>query len=361
MSQQVIIDYQQIAIQCNSICDIAEARLRELDEMISKLESTSTQLLNEETERLKKQIQKERDDLIGKIENVRERANEKALKGTCSVDSDSIEYRQREEAINAARELQNTVNVLASEKIIAFDETLRTLLGDKLQDDYRKLLERSNGVVTISEQIQSLLDSIPDVALRQFVYLAYIKDNSLSGEALISAGKELMGKTYESRVEEERAKIRAELESARVEKTVIEKVVDGGKSISEMRESATTEIVGEKVRQKSLKIIMDAIKQRGFIVDKKNIKINRESNEVVMVALKASGEKAEFRVFLDGRFIYDFRGYEGQACQKDIEPFMKDLEEVYGIHVTKSQEIWSNPDKISTMKYQTFNTNKNRR
>ena len=361
MSHQVQIDYQAIAVQCNSVCDVAAKQLKELDEMIAKLESTSTQLLNEETERLKKQIQKERDDLIGKIENVRERANEKALKGTCSVDSDSIEYRQREEAINAARELQNTVNVLASEKIIAFDETLRTLLGDKLQDDYRKLLERSNGVVTISEQIQSLLDSIPDVALRQFVYLADIKDNSLSGEALISAGKELMGKTYESRVEEERAKIRAELESARVEKTVIEKVVDGGKSISEMRESATTEIVGEKVRQKSLKIIMDAIKQRGFIVDKKNIKINRESNEVVMVALKASGEKAEFRVFLDGRFIYDFRGYEGQACQKDIEPFMKDLEEVYGIHVTKSQEIWSNPDKISTMKYQTFNTNKNRR
>jgi hypothetical protein len=91
------------------------------------------------------------------------------------------------------------------------------------------------------------------------------------------------------------------------------------------------------------------------------VTINRESNEVVMVPLKASGEKAEFRVFLDGRFIYDFRGYEGQACQKDIEPFMKDLEEVYGVHVTKSQEIWSNPDKISTMKYQTFNTNKNRR
>ena len=361
MSHQVQIDYQAIAIQCNCVCEVAEKQLKELDEMIAKLESTSTQLLNDETERLKKQIQKERDELLEKIENVRERANEKALKGKCSVDSDSNEYRQREEAINAARALQNTVNILASEKIIAFDETLRTLLGDKLQEDYRKLLERSNGVVTISEQIQSLLDSISDVALRQFVYLAYIKDNSLSGEALISAGKELMGKTYESRVEEERAKIRAELESTRVEKTVIEKVVDGGKTISEMRESATTEIVGEKVRQKSLKIIMDAIKQRGFIVDKKNIKINRESNEVVMVALKASGEKAEFRVFLDGRFIYDFRGYEGQACQKDIEPFMKDLEEIYGVHVTKTQEIWSNPDKISTMKYQTFNTNKNRR
>ena len=48
---------------------------------------------------------------------------------------------------------------------------------------------------------------------------------------MISAGKELMGKTYEARIEEERAKIRAELESARVEKTVIEKVVDGLRKI----------------------------------------------------------------------------------------------------------------------------------
>lgn len=361
MSQQVIIDYQQIAIQCNSICDIAEARLKELDEMIERLAGTSTKLLNDETERLKKQIEKEHDELLKKLKDVRDKANSDAVRGVIKTNNHDVLYQKRDEAIQAARDLQNTVNVLASEKIIAFDETLRTLLGDKLKEDYRKLLERSNGIVTISEQVQNLLDSISDVALRQFVYLAYIKNNSLSGESLINAGKELMCKTYESRIEEERAKIRAELESARVEKTVIEKVVEGSRTISSMRESATTEIVGEKVRQKSLKIIMEAVKQRGFIVDKKNIKINRENNEVIMVALKASGEKAEFRVFLDGKFIYDFRGYEGQACQKDIEPFMKDLEEVYGIHVTKSQEIWSNPDKISTMKYQTFNTNKNRR
>ena len=360
MSQQVIIDYQQIAIQCNSICDIAEARLKELDEMIAKLESTSTQLLNDETERLKKQIEKERGELLKKIKNVRDKADNDAIKGVIRTNNHDVLYQKRDEAINAARELQNTVNVLASEKIIAFDETLRTLLGDKLQDNQRKLLERSNGVIMVDAQTQKLLDGIQDVALRQFVYIAYLKDNTLSGDALLKAGQALMGQTYESRMQKEQAKIRAEMEAARVDKATIDKVVTEGKTIAEIRENATTEIVGEKVRQKSLKIIMDAIKQRGFIVDKKNIKINRESNEVIMVALKASGEKAEFRVFLDGRFIYDFRGYEGQACQKDIEPFMKDLEEIYGIHVTKSQEVWSNPDKISTMKYQTFNTNKNR-
>lgn len=343
MSHQVQIDYQAIAIQCNSICEVAEKQLKELDRLLTEIESESTQLLNEQTRALKRQILSERESLLEEIKQLRERADRRTLSST-------------REATN----LQKRVNELASQKIIAFEETLRTLLGDKLQDNQRKLLERSNGVITIDEQTQKLLDRIQDVALRQFVYIAYLKDNTLSGDALLKAGQALMGQTYESRMQEEQVKIRAEMEAARVDKATIDKVVTEGKTIAEIRENATTEIVGEKVRQKSLKIIMDAVQKRGFIVDKKNIKINREKNEVILVALKASGEKAEFKVYLDGRFIYDFRGYEGQACQKDIEPFMKDLEEVYGIHVTKTQEIWRNPDKISTMKYQTFNTNKNK-
>ena len=343
MSHQVQINYEAIAIQCNSICEVAEKQLKELDRLLAEIESESKQLLNEQTRALKRQILSERESLLEEMKQLRERADRRTLSST-------------REATN----LQKRVNELASQKIIAFDETLRTLLGDKLQDNQRKLLERSNGVITIDAQTQKLLDGIQDVALRQFVYIAYLKDNTLSGDALLKAGQALMGQTYESRIQEEQAKIRAEMEAARVDKATIDKVVTEGKTIAEIRENATTEIVGEKVRQKSLKIIMDAVQKRGFIVDKKNIKINREKNEVILVALKASGEKAEFKVYLDGRFIYDFRGYEGQACQKDIEPFMKDLEEVYGIHVTKTQEIWRNPDKISTMKYQTFNTNKNK-
>jgi hypothetical protein len=39
---------------------------------------------------------------------------------------------------------------------------------------------------------------------------------------------------------------------------------------------------------------------------------------------------------------------------------MNDLKEIYGIKIEKETEIWSNPDKNSTMKYQTINYNKNR-
>ena len=71
-------------------------------------------------------------------------------------------------------------------------------------------------------------------------------------------------------------------------------------------------------------------------------------------------QKLNLRSNLDGKFVYKFDGYEGQACQDDIQPFMNDLEEIYGIKVIKQTEIWSNPDKNSTMKYQTINYNKNR-
>lgn len=370
MSHQVQIDYQGIAIQCESICEIAEKRLAELDEMLARVERTSSRLLNAQAIQLSKAIRTERDELQKQIKLVRQSAEEKAKRGVVSVDNEREEYRHSRDDINAAQNLQRTIDNLASERLIEFQSLLQALLGESIQEHQRKLCEQNGGVITVDSRTQTLLDGIQYEVLRQFTYLAYLGDNTLEGDKLLQAGQALMAQTvnqtYEDRYEEERAKIRAELEAARIDKETVEKVLEKkGSSAKEtlvsVREAATAEIVGEKVRQKSLKIIMKAIGERGFVVDKKNIKIKRDTNEVILVALKASGEKAEFRVFLDGRFIYDFRGYEGQACQKDIEPFMHDLEEVYGIKVTKQTEIWSNPDKISTMKYQAINTNKNKR
>lgn len=370
MSHQVQIDYQGIAIQCESVCEIAEARLKELDKMLAKLKETSLTLMKEQAVELVQSIERERNKLLSQINALKAQAIALGKRGVVYVDSDREEYRRRNDIIESAKNLQRTIDEISSKRMIEFQSLLTTLLDESIQDNQRKMRERNNGVISIDEATQRVLDTIDDATLKQFTYLAYLQDNMLVGESLIATGKALMEKTvnstYESRYAEESAKIRAELEAARVDKETVDKVIgkasgSAREKLTAIREAATQEIVGEKLRQKSLKIIMDAIKQRGFIVDKKNIKIKRDTNEVIMVALKASGEKAEFRIFLDGRFIYDFRGYEGQACQKDIEPFMHDLEEVYGIHVTKQTEIWSNPDKISTMKYQAINTNKNKK
>lgn len=365
MSQRVQINYEQIAVQCNSVCEVAESQLKALDVMIEKIESNSSTLLNEQTAALKRQIEKEKAALRKQIDKVRKKSEEDAKQGVVQTNNHDVRYQHMNDSINAANELRRQIDTLASQKMVEYEGLLSTLFLESLQSNYQKLLNQGNGVVTVDDALKQFLDGIKDETLRQFTYIAYLQNTSLRGEALLEAGRALVGKTYETRLEEERSRIREELKAARVEASTIEEVTKAStgtakEQIAAMQEAATAEIVGEKVRQKSLKIIMQAIKARGFVVDKNNIKIKRDTNEVIMVAQKASGEKAEFRVFLDGKFIYDFRGYEGQACQKDIGPFMKDLEEVYGVHVTKQTEIWSNPDKISTMKYQAINTNKNK-
>lgn len=371
MSKQVQIDYKNIACQCNTVCNIAEQKLKELDDMLVKVESTATRLLNDQSESLKATIVKEKETLLKQIKVVRDKANEDAKMGVVDTDDYDVRYAHRDDTINVANQLENMVNKLSSQKLIEFQSLLDNLLKESLNDSYRKLLERTKGNITIDEQTQRLLNSIQDEVLRQFIYLAYIKDNTLSGDSLIKAGRTLMEEslnlTYELRMSFEEERIRKELEVARVDRDIISKVVSkkegtAKERLFQMQTQATTEIIGETVRQQSLQVIMKAVADKGFIVDKKNIKINRKTNEVHMVAMKASGERADFKIYMDGKFIYDFHhGYQGQACQKDIEPFMKDLEDIYGIHVIKSQEIWSNPDKISTMKYQAMNTNKNKR
>ena len=42
MSQQVQINYQQIAVQCNSICEVAEEQLKALEETLTKIKPSST-------------------------------------------------------------------------------------------------------------------------------------------------------------------------------------------------------------------------------------------------------------------------------------------------------------------------------
>ena len=344
MSHAVQINYEQIAVQCHSICEVAENQVAELDKMLADLEGSSSRLLNDQTEALRKQIEREKRELIKSIEAVKTQADKKTLTTTAG-----------------AQALQRQANKLATGRLAEMRALLDSLLSESIAASQARMIDRANGIVRLDEATKNFLDTIEDEMLRQFVYIAFVRDSSLSGNALLEAGKALMNESVEARYEKEAELIRAELAAAKVPAEMVDKIVGAGKPIAEIREAATTEIVEEKVRQKSMKLIMKAIAERGFIVDKKNIKINRETTEVMMVALKASGERATFKVFLDGKFIYDFRGYEGQACQKDIEPFMTALEEVYGMHITGKQEIWSNPDKISTMKYQAINTNKNKR
>lgn len=78
MSHQVQIDYQGVAIQCQSVCEVAEKRLQELDEMLEKARESSTSLMNIQASEAYQAIQKAREDLSNQIQDVRAEAQSKA-------------------------------------------------------------------------------------------------------------------------------------------------------------------------------------------------------------------------------------------------------------------------------------------
>lgn len=365
MSHAVRIDYQGISIKCQSICEMASDQLCKLDKILDEIESGSQKLLNSQTDALREEVSKIKKNLQRKIESVIQLAKKNAEHGMIVVDSDFMgNHSNAYGVIDEARELENMVNRLSDTKIVEFESLLNQLLNNKLEDQNKKLRDLANGRIRINLDIREKINKIEDEIIKQYVYLAWIDHPNENFEQIYSIAIENKEKAdkrqYEICEERKIDEVKTELRKEKINEEIIKKIITSDKSeakerIKAIREQANAEIVSEKFRRESVKMIVQAIIKRGFIVNNDSIKIDRENNIVTIMGKKLSGAKAQFKVFLDGKFEYCFDGYKGQACQNDIKPFMKDLEEVYGIKVLKQFEIWSgNPDKISTKKYQTI-------
>ncbi|MDR0524703.1 MAG: hypothetical protein LBG90_02385, partial [Spirochaetaceae bacterium] len=333
------------------------SQLCKIDSLLEKIDAGSSRLLNDETAALRKQLAARKAALRENIDAVTAHSSEMARGGN---------------AIAAARSLQREVNQMSGRDIYAYEALLNDMLKTKTAEHAETMRLRAAGTAVYDKTFSENLKSLEDEVLKGYIYLAWL-DGGNAGKDF-SELKEIAGQkmkaSLESHISAEKKNIlsgiEAEMREAKLDEQTIQNALksDGGDetaNIARIREKATAEIIGESIRKKTLKAVLDCIEKQGFIVDKKNIKHQKDSDEVVMVAQKASGETAEFRVMLNGKFIYKFHGYEGQACQEDIAPFMRDLEEVYGVKPAKIEEIWRNPDKLSTQHYQTQKHKENRR
>ena len=150
----------------------------------------------------------------------------------------------------------------------------------------------------------------------------------------------------ESRVDEARRMMEAE----RIPRETVESVIgDGEASPLEIMDAATSEVMDERLRRSAIAAIVRSLTSRGFLVDRSNIRHIRETDTVKLVASKPGGQTAEFSIDLQGRFMYHFQGYEWSACEKDIGPLERDLEEVYGIRMVDRVTVWRNPDRNTTI------------
>lgn len=223
------------------------------------------------------------------------------------------------------------------------------------QETTQAMLDKLHGVVSISSDILSKINNIEDVSLRELAYKEILKNDKLSFDEVITKAQD----EYDILLGKQTKKVIQEYKEELTSKGITTEELDKAKSIDEANAIANEAITDETIRKETLKVIIKAIKDRGFIVDtKKNLKIDKERNIVKLVALKASGQMAEFEIQLNGKFMYHFDEYEGHACKKDIEPFLEDLKNIYDINILHEEVTWENPDKIQTQKYQYINKNK---
>lgn len=353
MSHAATINYEALSIAARATCEQALKQLCKIDELLARIKDKASMLITDRVRSYEAFLKKEQANITAELNQIISKANAKTRDASIA---------------NNANILSRIVDSLTSYRLNAMEDLIDDELINATNKIQENLKNKEQGIINISQDIMKKLDTIEDFMLRESIYQVAIQseNSNKSWIELIALGKKRLDVQLESSLQKHKSQImsdiRQELKDAKVDEQLIESIssskIQNISDVEIIRNKATSEIIGESVRKETLKVIMKTVETRGFIVDKKNIKIDREKNEVRFIAQKLSGERAEFRIYLDGKFNYKFDGYEGQACQKDIEPFMKDLADIYDIKVVKQVDNWSNPDKNQSMKYQTVNKNK---
>ena len=357
MSHQTIISYEGISIEIQAQCETAAASLCKIDKTLSKIQETAKSLRTEEVKEYERYLSNAKEEIKAKIEDFK-KSLEKYRNTTTS---EREEYVRTVDALRRqADELTSTVATLTGSKLQAIEAMIRDGLLSEGNGVFERMKDEASGFINIDESTVKRINAIEDVSLRQLALAEARKGKYDAFDDILTAAK----KEYENLLESSKkgfvAETIEEMRSGGVDESTINQVIEGSSTIDEISRRASAAITDERVRKETLKVIIKSIKARGFIVDtRNNLKIDREKNVLRLVALKASGQRAEFEIQLSGKFMYRFDGYEGQACKKDIEPFMSDLASIYDINVLHEEVIWDNPDKIQMQQYQHHKTKTN--
>ena len=360
MSQQVTVDYEGLTIKIQAECDTAIHSLCKIDKTIERIHETAGKLEDAKVVEYESYLLKSKEIIKEKINIFKTTLDQYKNLKKFSINNHDVRYqdflRVSDDLKRQSTDLISTVDELTGSKLAVIDQ----MVDDGLLNAGNDLLLKAHGVIRFSEEILKKINEIEDISLRELAYLELKKEENkdLSFEEIISKANEQYDILVNKKTATVISEIKEDLKNNGVDDTILDKV----SSIDEANRIANESIVDEKIRKETLKVIIKAIKERGFIVDtKKNLKIDKERNVVKLVALKASGQMAEFEIQLNGKFMYHFDEYEGHACKKDIEPFLEDLKNIYDINILHEEISWENPDKIQTQKYQYADVNKNRK
>ena len=375
MSHQVTVDFEGVSTKIQIQCDQAAHALCKIDKVLENVKANANKIESSKLREYEEYLLQSKEIIQNKIDSfLLKLASYKALK-TQRVDMDlnyarstsnisiASKWKELNGAItNEALELEKIVLDLTGAKLSVIDQLVNEGLISFIEESQKKILNEINGVKNYDESLVEQINKIENISLRDLAFQQLSRGITNYDEIINNSQIEYNRLLKDSSFVEN---IQIDLKNAGIPQTEIDEIIQKPiniSTVSKIQEEVHSKIVDESIRKETLKVIIKSIRDRGFIVDtKKNLKIDREKNVVKLIAKKPDGKTAEFEISLNGKFMYHFDGYEGLACNQDINPFLEDLKNIYDINILHEEVHWSNPDKIQTQKYQYINTNKNKK
>ncbi len=115
-----------------------------------------------------------------------------------------------------------------------------------------------------------------------------------------------------------------------------------------MLETASKKDFDETVRREVVNGLLTTLGKMGFVVQPPYLDGDKQDSQTVRLMGKLpSGKQAAFNVHLDGRMDFDFDGYEGRACARELEKMDEILDQQFSIKMGESKLAWKNPDRIA--------------
>ncbi|MDR2944657.1 MAG: hypothetical protein LBU81_06225 [Methanosarcinales archaeon] len=333
---------------CTELCSLTQSRLCEIDKTISYLQENSSSLMNEDIEAFIEDLNESKEKILAKVRQISSDVNQ------------TTGYNDVQNLIREAGSLLSEANDVSIIRMSAIKKMVQKSLESAIRENQEELAGASKGLARQRKDLPSFLESISDSEVRIAVRIlsGNPEYNALSMNELKQLAEKKIQPEAAQSSENAHAIIEERISDMKingVDDKIIESVVNASfssKTLLDIINESDEAILSEKIRKKAIASIISNIADKGFIVDKKKIRLLRETNAVKITAMKPGGQIAEFHIHLDGSFIYKFDEYEGQACQKDIVSFIDDLNSIYGIKVGNIREKWLNPDKISKVNYQ---------
>ena len=332
--EQATLENSQI---CISMLDDAQARLRTLIADTEAIRKNSSTVIDEV-------IDRRIDSLL---------ANARRMMGSIDDRRETVRGAQYAAAISATMDFLSTTN-----SVYLQSESLNRAVKEAFN---KKMSEAS----VPHKGLDEYLEKIDDPELRSVMLLLSKNktNNSLSLDELRELSESILDpskKVKRRLVEDVVTDIESDMKTEKMSSDAVEKVIGNEEAVSplEMKDRATKEIFDERLRRSAIQAIVKSISAKDFIINRSDIRHIKDGDvdQVKITARKPAGQTAEFLIDLNGKFVYHFEGYEGKACEKDIGPMEKDLEEIYGIKLTNRKTLWENPDKMQQRSYHDNNT-----